>query len=262
MSLAEYFIGAGDILVAQLDANGIPTAFRDVGEAPMFEWNPTVEYADNFKTGKTGPNLQDLHVVIKASASLKLTLKERTALNLELFLHGASSTEVTGSYTANEAIAAAGVTAGQRFLIPGNHGGITALIVKDSAGTPATVAADGTKYTYDGDSGIITFVDVTGFTQPFKAFSYTYKASSSVKILSKTPPDLCVIFDGINLAVPGEKVWARIDRVSFGPAAKIALKAGGAGGTANAADEYELDGVALLAPGKVQSDGLGIMRTF
>jgi hypothetical protein len=247
MPLAEYFIGAGDMHVALLDANLLPLAFRNVGEAPSFEWDPTIEFADNFKTGKTGPNLQDLHAAIKNAAALTIMLKERTAANLALILGGKDTSEAAGSYVANAAFPP-GIVVGETYQIPGGHVGVTSLVIKDSAGTPATVA--NTKYTVNPDAGLVTFTDITGFTQPFKAFSYAYVKSTVISVLEQALPELCVIFDGVNLAVPGERIWARIDRVAFAPTTKFQLKAGGAGGTANAVDEYELKGPALLVPGR------------
>lgn len=259
MSLAEYFIGAGNVHVSPIDANGDPTIWYDLLEIPVFEWNPTVDYADNFKTGKTGPNLQDLHAAIKRTAGLSLTMKERTARNLEHILHGESSSENAGTMSTPVTLQA-GIVSGDVVIVPGNHFGITSLVLKDSAGSPVTI--DTADYTFDGDSKLITFVDVSGYTQPFKVFSYSFKASRSTKVLSKTPAEVTVLFDGINLAVPGQKVWMRIDRVSFGPTAKFSLKAGSAGGTANEPDSYELTGVALLKPGNDQDDGYGLMSVY
>jgi hypothetical protein len=259
MGVPEYFIGTGDLHASKLDASGNPTTFRNVGECPVFEFNPTAEYADNFRTGKTGPNLQDLHVVVKQTAQVMAQIKERTAENLEILAHGTVISEAAGSMSTPFALQA-GILANDVILLPGDHVGITALVLKDSAGSPATL--DNTKYTFDGESKLITFLDVTSLTQPIKVFSYSYKKSTGVSLLSQALPDLCLIFDGTNLAVPGEKIWARIDRVSFPPAAKIALKSGSATGTANQAEVYELNGVALLLPGKLQSDGLGTIRTY
>jgi hypothetical protein len=258
--LPQYFIGAGDIKVAFLDANGDPTTFRDVGEVPVFEYSQTADFVDNFKTGKTGPNLQDLHVLIRRTGSLTMQLKERTAQNLALILHGTSSQEAAGSMSTPVNLPT-GIEQGDVVLVPGSHMGITALVLKDSAGTPVTLT-EGTNYTFDGDSKLITFMVVTGLTQPFKVFSYSYKASEGVIIASETPDNCAVIFDGINLAVPDQKVWARFDNVSFSPAATHSMKAGGAGGTANEVAMYELTGVVQLKPGNEQSDGYGEMRTY
>jgi hypothetical protein len=259
MSFAEYFIGAGNVHVSPLDANGDPTKWHDIKEVPVFEWNPNVEYADNFKTGKTGPNLQDLHVPIKRTAALMMTMKERTKENLENILHGVSTSANSGTMSTPVNLPS-GIVANDVILVPGDHVGITNLVLKDSAGSPVTV--DTADYSFDGSSKLITWIDVSGYTQPFKVFSYSFVASRSTTILSATPADIAVLFDGINLAIPGQKIWARFDRVSFGPSAKFSLKAGSASGTANEPDAYELSGVALLKPGNEQDDGYGVIRIY
>jgi hypothetical protein len=140
--------------------------------------------------------------------------------------------------------------------------GITDLVLKDSTvATPQTLQ-EGTHYTFDPESKVITFNDVSTLIQPIIIFSYSYGASSGVIVASKTPPDCAVLFDGINLAVEGEKVWARFDRVAYSPSATMAFKSGGAGGTANEVAMYELTGTVMLKPGNVQEDGYGELRTY
>jgi hypothetical protein len=245
MSLPRYFITSGNVKVATIDGNGAPGVFRDVGEAPSVEFDATVEFADNFSTGKSGPNRQDLHSDIKNTAALTLMLKERSAQNLELILGGTSASENAGSYTANEAFPS-GIVNGDECLIPGEHVGISTLVIKDSLG--ATVTS--TKYSVNPDAPLVTFLDVAGYTQPFKAFSYDYVTSTKVTLLQQALPELCVLIDGHNLAPGGERIFARIDRVSFAPATKFSFKSGSATGTSNTVDEYELKGVCLVVPGK------------
>jgi hypothetical protein len=259
MALPQYFIGAGDVKVSFLDANGNPTTFRDVGEVPVVEYAQAAEFVDNFKTGKTGPNLQDLHVLIRRTGNLTLQIKEATAKNLALILHGTDRTEAAGTMNVPIELPA-GLVVGDMVTIPGSHQNITALLLKDSAGTPATLV-DGTDYSFDAPSRMITIKAITK-TQPFKVFSYSYGASEGLLIASETPLPCAVIFDGINLAVPNQKCWVRWDNVTFAPSATYAYKAGGAGGTANEVAIYELAGVVQLKPGNAQSNGYGEMRIF
>ena len=257
MPTPEYFIASGDLKLAFLDpTTGLPLNWVDIGEAPQVEFNPTVEYADAFSTGKAGPNLQNLHVPIKRTATLSVMAMEELIANLELFWHGTKSSETAGSYSVNAAFPSSTIAIGDTWLLPGatGHAGIAAVVIKDSAGTPITLA-NGTDYTVN-DAGFVTFLAVPG-VQPYKAFSYTYKASTSLKIFSKTPAEAAVFFDGNNLAVPGERLRAIFDRVAFAPAAKIGLKAGSATGTSNAPQDYSLTGTALLGVGKVATDGYG-----
>src|SRR6185295_571731 len=214
MPLPEYFIGAGDVKFARLDpVTGLPLAFWDIGESPEVKGEETIEYADAFSSGKAGPNLQNLHLAIKRSAALSIMATEKLANNLEQFYHGTKTSEVAGSYVAAGAFPT-GLVVGDTVLIPGGHVGITALVVKDSAGTPATLV-NNIDYSYT-EAGLVTILNLGTYVQPFKAFSYSYKAAVILKIASATPGDVCVLFDGVNL-VNNEKIWARFDRVSFAP---------------------------------------------
>ncbi len=260
MSLPQYFIASGDLKFALLDpTTGLPLAWTDIGEAPMVEWDANVEFADAWSTGKAGPNLQNLHVPIKRTGGLTVMALEKLATNMEQFWHGAKSSEAAGSYTGNEAFPSSTIANGDTYMLPGGHVGVSAVVIKDSAGTPATVATN--KYSVN-DAGFITFLDISGYTQPFKAFSYSYKLSTIVKILSQTPPEVAVFFDGNNLAQSGQRIRAIFDRIAFAPATKISLKAGSVTGTGNTPQDYELKGVPLLGSGKVATDGYGEYREY
>ena len=243
----EYFIGHGDILIAQLDPNYNPLAFRDVGEAPMFEFDPTTDFVDNFATSKASPNLQDLHLPIKNTAVVHLTLKERTAKNLELELYGVNTKDAAGAF-AGPAPFPSGILSGDRYLIPGDHVGITNLVLHDS--TPTTpLTVDPTDYTVDPDAPFVTFIDVGTYVQPFIVQGYDYVDAEVVTILERPTPELCIIFDGKNLALPSERIWCRLDRVALSAAAKVSLKSGTGAGTPTEVAVYELTGNALVIPG-------------
>jgi hypothetical protein len=251
------FIGAADILVAKLDASNNPLAFINLGEVPVFEIDPTEEFAESFKTSKTGPNRRDLRIGIKDDLQVHLTLSERQLFNLEMAAFGESSSEVAGSYTGNEAFPPGIVITDGPYLVPGGHVGVSNLVVKDSAGSPVVVAT--TKYAVNPDAPLVTFLDVTGFTQPFKAFSYDYVKSDRLKIMSKQSPPLYVIADGKNLAVSGERAHMKLYKISFAPATKISMKAGSDQGTGNAFSMFELVGVPMDVPGVTE---FGEYRVF
>jgi hypothetical protein len=259
MSLPKYFIGACDVRAALLNATtGLPAAFVDMGEAPVVEWDQQVEYADNYKTSRNAPNMQDAHVPIKRTGSLMIQIKEQTAANLEQLLYSASTAPAAGSYTGNEAFPS-GIQAGESYLLPARHVGITNLVLKDALAASLTL---NTHFTYDANTGLVTFVNLGSFTQPFKAFSYGYALSTILKLLSATPPELGIMVDGVNLMVPGERFRAIFDRIQFDAASKISLKAGSATGTGNTAQEYELKGPALIGVGKTLADGFGEYRVY
>ncbi len=251
MTIKKY-IGAGNVSVAQLDTSYNPKKFTDLGEVPMIDIDPQVEFAENFSTGKDAPNRRDVHALIKSDLVVNLTLSERQLLNLEMGAFGETSSETASTYSGNEAFPT-GIVAGETYLIPGGHVGISSLVIKDSAGSPVTVGT--TKYSVNPDAPLVTFLDVAGFTQPFTAFSYAYVAADKLKIMSKQTPDLCVIVDGKNLVPPtsaGERWFTRLYRISFRPATKLPIKAGSAAGTGNDFAMYELTGVPMVVPNKTE----------
>src|SRR5207247_1216232 len=126
------------------------------------------------------------------------------------------------------------------------------------AGNSITITVDNTRLTktafHSGD-------DADALVQPFHV-AYDYGESREIKVLSKTPKDLCLVFDGDNLAVPGEHMFARIRRSSLGPAAKVSLKSGSSSGTPNTANEYEIKGRGLVLFGENASDGYGVIKIY
>jgi hypothetical protein len=260
MSIPEYFIGTGDLYVAKQDTNGLPLTFRNVGEVPVVEWDATSEFVDNFKTSKGAPNMQDLHQVIKQTGNLTVTMIEKTGKNLELFLGSDNAAPAGGNYTGNDAFPS-GIALNESYLLPKRHVGITSLVIKDSAGSPATLVS-GTDYSYNADTGLVTFLNLGTYVQPFKAFSYTYVVSSQYKLLSKVPPLLAVMFDGNNLLVANERIRVIFDSIAFEPLPKLSLKQGSATGTANARDDFQIKGAALLGQGKTLADGFGEYREY
>ena len=85
---------------------------------------------------------------------------------------------------------------GDRYFLA--HPKVSALVVKDSAGTPATLTL-GTHYTADTDFGAIQFLDTTGLTAPFKA-SYTYGAVTEIGIFTQPLPERFLRLEGVNTA--------------------------------------------------------------
>lgn len=257
MTMKKY-IGTGNVSVALLDSSDNPKAFTDLGEVPMVEIDPSAEFAESFATTKNQPNRRDLNILIKPDVTLTLTLSERQLLGMELAAFGETSSEVAGSYTANEAFASSAIVAGETHLVPGGHVGLSSLVIKDSAGSPVTV--DASKYSVNPDAPLVTFLDVAGFTQPFKAFSYSYVKADKLKLMSKQPLPMCVVVDGKNLAAASTERWfTRLYKMSFKPASKLSVKSGSEQGTGNSFALYEITAVPLVVSGK---DEFGEQRIY
>lgn len=189
----NYHIGKGPLYVADRDAEGNPGALEDVGEV-MISIEITKEYKSNF-TSRYEVNHKDAHVPISQEVKGTLTIKERTARNLERILHGTKTANAGGSVTGQAF--PAGVAAGEEYRLPGFAGIASALTIVDSAATPVTLVL-GTNYTVDLNYGRVKFLLVSGFTQPFKA-SFTNAASTRVSILTKRVVNKFLRFEGLNV---------------------------------------------------------------
>lgn len=168
------------------------------------------------------------------SATVALTIEEFTKENLSLALYGSHVTGSGGSVI-NESVGGANPVLGDRYFLA--HPKVSALTVVDSAGTPATLT-EGTHYTLDADFGALQFLDVTGFTAPFKA-SYTFGAVTEIGIFTQPLPERFLRLEGVNTAAGNAKVLIELYRVAFDPLKKFDI-------ISNDLNKFELEG-SLLA---------------
>lgn len=217
----NYFIGKGPLYVADRDASGNPGALEDVGEV-MISLEVTKEYKDNF-TSRYELNHKDARVPVSQEVKGSITLKEVTAKNLERILHGTRTVEAGGAVVSQAF--PAGVVAGEEHRLPGFAGIASALTIKDSAGGGGATLTLGTHYTVDLTYGRVKFLDVTGFTQPFKA-SFTNAASTRNSILTRRVVNKFLRFEGINVGNNGgaKRFLAELYNCTLHPAQKVDLK--------------------------------------
>jgi hypothetical protein len=189
----NYYIGKGPLYIADRDVDGNPGALEDVGEV-ILSLEVTKEYKSNFAT-RNEVNEKDAHVPVSQEVKGTITLKERTAKNLQYILHGTKTAKAGGSVTAQAF--PSGIVAGEEHRLPGFTGIASSLVITDSNGTPATLV-EGTNYTVDLKYGRVKFILVSGFTQPFEA-AFTNAASTRNSILTKRVVNKFVRFEGINI---------------------------------------------------------------
>jgi hypothetical protein len=102
------------------------------------------------------------------------------------------------------------------------------------------------------ETGLVTFGDLTSFTEPIKAAGTQDANDFAVALLKARSAEQYLIFDGINIASNDEKVIAHIFRAAFFTANKIGLKASG-----NEPQMWEFEGAVLADPTRADSDSLG-----
>ncbi|GAB3755184.1 phage tail tube protein [Lysobacter olei] len=206
----------GKVYVGTRLAGGIAGALRWVGDAPKCDVSLTTE-SENRKESYSGQRLTSARLRKGNEATIAMTLNWADADNLALGLYGTTAAVAAGTVTAETL--PTGLAAGDVVVL--DHGGVSSLVITDSAGTPATLVA-GTDYALDSaNGGVVSIKNVGSYVQPFKA-AYSHTASSDVSMFTAAPPERYLLLDGVN-TVDDSPVRLRLYRVQFDPAATLPL---------------------------------------
>lgn len=93
-NVQNYHIGKG--VVSFKETGG--STYRDLGNAPSFQYTPTVEKLEHF-SAREGVKTKDFTAVTTISATITFTLDEITADNLAYFALGEIGTDTDGNGT-------------------------------------------------------------------------------------------------------------------------------------------------------------------
>ncbi|HVI60135.1 MAG TPA: hypothetical protein VM619_14850 [Luteimonas sp.] len=207
----------GRIYLGTRLANGQPDKLTWVGDQSSCELSLNTENADRTET-YSGQRLQSARLRTSTTVELNLVLRYFNAYNVQLGLY-ATPQNVAGASVVGEVLPA-DIVAGERIVLakPAN---VQSLAIKDSAGSPATLAAN-TNYRQDASNGgVIEFLDVDTFTQPFKA-DYQHDGFSSLPLFTAQSPERYFLLDGIN-TIDGSRIRAHLYRVQFNPVEGLAF---------------------------------------
>lgn len=243
----EYLLGKGKVSLCERDANGAVSRAIYTGNAPELKISMTNEkIAHNEST--SGLNTKDREIVTAIGMDFSLTLESITKENIALLTWGTNV--AIASAAAQSHFFPDAIVNDEIHVIP-NGFNITVPVLKDSAGTPVTV--DAADYDLDADFGVIQFLDVAGYTQPFE-LEYTRGAAESIPFFGATRPTRFIRFEGLNLGNPGlsysDKYLVEIYLAAFEPASDFSLL-----GTEFA--KFELKGAALLDDTRNTNSALG-----
>lgn len=117
------------------------------------------------------------------------------------------------------------LVAGQYLKLP--HQNVSAVVIKDSAGSPATLEA-GTHYETGADpliAGAFKLKDVSGFTQPFKV-DYTPGAVKVLGAMKAPDEDFILFFDSTN-AYDNSRQLLEVYRFRFAPEGALSFVSDG-----------------------------------
>jgi hypothetical protein len=219
---ANYFSGQGQVLVAKRSSAGIPGSFFLMGNVPKFEVKPAMERRKH-RESQSGQRLIDKVQTTTKSGTLDMTLEDIRKDNLTLLLSGKKVTLSAGSYTSGSPDTfPAGLVVGSIAKL--SRPNVSSLVIKDSAGTPATLTL-GTHYRIlDAKHGTVEILSLGALVQPFKA-EYSYASTDIITAFEANDDDeYWVYFAGVNTeGSPDQQIGMDLYRCVFNAAELIAL---------------------------------------
>jgi len=241
----KYFFGKGKLFLAQRDVNGKPGVLYWPGNVASLEVTletDTLEHTESY----SGQNLTDLRIITAKKASFNARVESFDIDALALGMYGNKVT-VAGASVTNEALPS-GLLAGDEIALA--NGKVSSLVIKDSAGSSATLVEDTDYSIEDADTGRIKILGLGSYTQPFKA-DYSYGARKDLGMFLNAAPERWLRYEGINLADNGKKVVVEFYKALIDPMSNLPLISD------NAVGGYDLKGSVLVDDKQSATSPLG-----
>lgn len=180
------------------------------------------------------------------NGSGKIICSQHSMDLLALYFFGTKSAVAGGSVSG--AAFPTGQVAGSLQVFPGDRTRLSTFTsIVDSAGSPATLT-QGTHYAVDNQAGVVKFIDVSGFTQPFK-LNGTEDAGSEVAGMMSRVQERWLRAKVINIAESDNYGVLDVYRVQIDPASAWQLISDG-----NEPQKYEIGFQILKDTTKSSSD--------
>lgn len=239
-----YFSGQGKVYAAPRGVGGAAGAFKFLGNVPELSVAMATSVIEH-KESTSGSRITDQRIVKENKASCSMVLEEFNANNLVMALYG-TTTAITGSTVTGEAFPS-GLVAGD--FVRTKFPKISAVTIKDGAGSPVTLVA-GTDYAIESaNHGLIRIISVGTYVQPF-TINYTYAASTDVTMFSSAPAERYLRFEGLNTADGNNAVLVELYRVLFDPLKNFGM-------IQDDLAKFQLDGGVLYDTTRIADSQLG-----
>jgi len=207
-----YYYGQGKVYSRKTGGK-----WRWWGDVSALTLRAEIEKAEH-KESYSGQKAVVRSIKVGTTVSMQATLHQIDPDNLAEAVYGAASDIDAGTVT-GEGLGT--VAAGDIVRLA--HGGVSDLVITDSAGTPATIAD--THYTLDERYGVITFVSLPSGpapTMPLLA-AYSHAGGRQVNIMTQPTPVMEFRYDGVNLAEGNAPVTLELYKISTDPLSELAL---------------------------------------
>lgn len=213
------FSGQGISSIAPRLANGQPGIFRDFGNASVFKITQQLQTVER-QESRSGARLPNRRMTKATSGTLQIVGDEFNKENFALAVLG-TATAVTAGQAVTGYVLPSPVAVGDTVILPAKA--VTAVAIKDSAGSPKTLPVGG--YDLDAFAGSLKFKDITQggpYVQPFTA-DYTPGAASVVGAFKNTTTEYFVRLDGVNTDNGNKRGICDVFRVRINPAKALDL---------------------------------------
>lgn len=204
-----YLLGRGCVFIGERD--GADIKILEEFHTNSFEVAVENEYAEHFNSCGA-LKTRDLRIPVQSTGMAKIGLDTHSAKIVAKALAGEVVADAGTSFT--DLPVPVTLVAGNIFAIPKGYVDLATLTVEDNTDSALSLGDD---YTVNMAAGLVTIVDLTGFTQPLKVSGQT-KAGSDISMMTETAIERFVRFNGINIADGNKPVIVDIFRGSFEPA--------------------------------------------
>lgn len=219
----NYFSGQGKIYIAKRDpTTGNPLNFYYMGNVPKLEAQYTATRRKH-QESTSGQRLTDRVQSTTKEGRLALTLEDVQKKNLALLMAGNTVSLASGSFaSASFDVFPSALVVGDIVKLAKPNA--TSFVLKDSAGSPATLVFNTDYAIIDAGHGLVQILNLSTYTQPFKA-QYSYAATDAVTAYTADDDtEYYVYFAGINTeADPDQRIGADFYRCVFDPGKSLNL---------------------------------------
>jgi hypothetical protein len=217
----NYYSFQGGIYLYKRDSSGNRLGGWFIGNAPKAELDLSVERRKH-KESTSGQRLTDKVTTTTKMGRLKITFEDIQKKNLLLAFAGTEQS-LSGSYSGSTYDTFTSALA-VGDIVKLKHFNVSSLVIKDSAGTPATLVLDTDYKIHSAKHGLIEILNLGSYTQPFRA-QYAYAATTVVTGFTGADDAEYYVYCALNNDEPAtdQAIGIEIYRNVFDPVAALAL---------------------------------------
>lgn len=212
------FQGRGNTYLAVLDGdlNAGPWVYKlctdEIGFAPKVD-----SFSHQNKCGSV--DVEDARGIKSQTAEVTVVLADMEAKNFALGIFGTVNAAANSPTVVTGEVLPAGVADGDFYFLGGKtrHRHCTSIVVHDSSTVPQTVTLTSDYTVEDAERGLLKFLDVSGYVQPFTV-NYSHTDPEAVSIFTAGQREFFLCYEYINKMDANAKGSLELYRVRFDPA--------------------------------------------